>query len=109
MTGRRPPGSVGAFEIGAFVFACGAAATGVLLGMVAAASPKGLLAGDPPWSFFVLASFPALAAAADLRMIRRRGVSGAARIGRHLWRMSVALFIAAGSLFLGQPQLFPHC
>lgn len=108
MTIRRPAGAVGAFEVGAFVFACAAAATGILLGLAAAASPKGVLAGDSPIFFFIPASFPALAAAADLRVILRRGVSGSERIARHLWRMSVALFIAAGSLFLGQPKLFPH-
>ena len=108
ITVRRPGGSVGALEIGGFVFACGAMATGVVLGLVAAVSPKGLLAGDPPVAFFILTSFLALAAAADLRMIRRGGVSGPARLARHLWRMSVALFIGAGSLFLGQPRLFPQ-
>ena len=108
MTVRRPAGAVGAFEVGAFVFAGAAAATGILLGLVAAASPNGLLAGDPPWSFFLFASLPALAGGLDLGMIRRGGVSGAHRIARHLWRMSVALFVGAGSLFLGQPRLFPH-
>jgi uncharacterized membrane protein len=108
MTVRRPAGAVGRFEIGALLFAWGAAATGVLLGLWAAASPGGRLAGDPPLVFFIFASFPALAGSQDLRVIRRGGVMGAQRIARHLWRMSVALFIAAGSLFLGQPKLFPH-
>ena len=40
-------------------------------------------------------------------MILRRGVTGAQRIARHLWRLCFALFIAAGSFFLGQPQVFP--
>ena len=42
-----------------------------------------------------------------LRVIRRGGVTGAARLARHLWRMCFALFVASGSLFLGQPQVFP--
>jgi uncharacterized membrane protein len=107
MTVRRPEGRIGRFEVGACVFAWSAAATGVLLGMLAAGSPGGLLNGDPPMNFFVFASFPALAGALDLRVILRRGVSGAQRIARHLWRMSVALFVGAGSLFLGQPKVFP--
>jgi hypothetical protein len=49
----------------------------------------------------------ALAAAGDLRLILRRGILGAQRITRHLWRMCFALFIAAGSFFLGQQQVFP--
>ena len=48
-----------------------------------------------------------LAAVGDLRLILARGVSGAVRLARHLWRMTVALFIAANALFLGQPQVFP--
>jgi hypothetical protein len=37
----------------------------------------------------------------------RGGVYGAPRIVRHLWRMCFGLFIATGSLFLGQQQVFP--
>ena len=40
-------------------------------------------------------------------MIARGGLVGTARIARHLWRMCTALFIAVGSFFLGQPQVFP--
>jgi hypothetical protein len=43
----------------------------------------------------------------NLRMIRRGGVIGAQRLTRHLWRMCTGLFIAVGSFFLGQPQVFP--
>lgn len=107
MTVHRPEDQVGRFEVGAFAFAWTAAALGVVLGMIAAGSPKGLLNGDPPATFFVFASLPALAGALDLGVILRHGVSGAQRIARHLWRMSVALFVAAGSLFLGQPKVFP--
>jgi hypothetical protein len=108
MTVRRPEGQVGRFEVGALLLAWGAAVMGVLLGMVAAGSPTGLLNGDPPMTFFVFASLPALAGALDLGVILRGGVSGGRRIARHLWRMSVALFVASGSLFLGQPKVFPH-
>ena len=48
-----------------------------------------------------------LAAVGDLRLILNRGVTGATRVARHLWRMTVAFFIAANSLFLGQQQVFP--
>jgi hypothetical protein len=43
----------------------------------------------------------------DLRVILRGGVTGAARVARHLWRMCFALFIAASSIFLARQQLFP--
>jgi len=34
-------------------------------------------------------------------MLIRGGIFGAQRVARHLWRMGFALFIAAGSFFLG--------
>jgi hypothetical protein len=108
MTVRRPAGQIGGFEVGALLFARGVVVIDVLLAIWAASSPRGRLAGDPAAVFMVIATFPALSAAMDARVIRRGGVSGARRAARHLWRMSVALFIAAGSLFLGQQQLFPH-
>ena len=48
-----------------------------------------------------------LAATGDLRMIVRGGISGTARIARHLWRMCFALFFATGSFFLGQQKVMP--
>lgn len=49
-----------------------------------------------------------LAAIGDLRMIVNRALNATQRLFRHLWRMCYALAIAAGSLFLGQPQVFPE-
>jgi uncharacterized membrane protein len=43
----------------------------------------------------------------DRRMLRAGGLQGAARIRRHLWRMCTALFIAAGSFFLGPVRRIP--
>jgi len=40
-------------------------------------------------------------------MLVRGGVSGKQRVARHLSRMCVGLFIATGSFFLGQQQVFP--
>ena len=48
-----------------------------------------------------------LATAGDIRMLARGGISGRQRITRHLWRMCYGLFIATGSFFLGQQQVFP--
>ena len=39
--------------------------------------------------------------------LARGGISGRQRITRHLWRMCYGLFIATGSFFLGQQQVFP--
>ena len=57
--------------------------------------------GVPAGMHFFLGSVALLAAAGDVRMIVRRGVLGARRIRRHLWRMCFGLFIASGSFFLG--------
>jgi uncharacterized membrane protein len=64
-------------------------------------------AGAPSGVFFVFAMIAALAAVLDLRMIRRGGLAGTPRLTRHLWRMCTGLFVAVGSFFLGQPQVFP--
>ena len=44
----------------------------------------------------------------DRRMIRAGGLKGASRLRRHLWRMCAALFIAAGSFFLGPVRRIPE-
>src|SRR6202035_3182289 len=48
-----------------------------------------------------------VAVVGDVRMLLHRGISGTRRIARHLWRMCFALFIAASSIFLARPHLFP--
>ena len=48
------------------------------------------------------------AGAGDRRMLRAGGLQGAARLKRHLWRMSVALFIASASFFLGPVRRIPE-
>jgi hypothetical protein len=57
--------------------------------------------GVPVGMTFFMGSVMLLAAAGDVRMLVGRGVFGATRIARHLWRMCFGLFIAAGSFFLG--------
>jgi len=64
--------------------------------------------GVPAGMNFFMDSVVLLAAAGDIRMLMRGGISGAQRIARHLWRMCFGLFIASGSFFLGQQQVFPH-
>ena len=50
----------------------------------------------------------AMAAIGDARLVLAGGVTGARRIGRHLWRMCFGLALAAGSAFTnGLPRLLP--
>lgn len=107
-TVTRKEGSVGLLEVCALPVAAGAAAANLMFGLHAANSPTGLFDGVPALPHYIFAGVAALAATGDLRMILRRGVFGAQRIARHLWRMCVALFIATASLFLGQQQVFPE-
>jgi uncharacterized membrane protein len=95
------------FEIAAMAVAAAACALGVTFALTAVSSPGGLLDAEPASTYSAFALFPAFAAVLDVTVIWRRGVSGPARLARHPWRMSLALFIACGSLFLGQPKVFP--
>lgn len=73
----------------------------------AAHSLTGSTDGYPTGVYVFFGSIALLAAAGDVRMFIHRGVFGAPRILRHLWRMSFALLIAVVSLFLGQQKVFP--
>jgi len=84
--------------IAAFAIAAGALAV-ALSGRVGAAMAYPLV------MFALVALF---AAEGDRRMIRAGGLKGAARLRRHLWRMCTALFIAAGSFFLGPVRRIPE-
>ena len=44
----------------------------------------------------------------DVRVIRAGGIQGPRRIARHVWRMCLAMFVAAGSFFLGPRGRVPE-
>jgi hypothetical protein len=51
----------------------------------------------------------AMAAIGDARLVLTGDITGAQRIGRHLWRMCLGLTFAAGSAFTnGFPRLLPN-
>lgn len=101
---RRPQGQIGGFETAAMFLGLAAAAGFASLAWIGASHPRGLLDGEPSQIGYVFAAVAGLAVAGDLGVIRRGGLSGAPRIARHLWRMCVALFIAAGSA-AAQPKV----
>lgn len=94
---RRGDNQFGVFEMGAFVVALASAlamfVSASLFVFGGRAAPNALIG---PMSYF-LGGALALAALGDLSVVLRRGVSGAQRIARHLWRMCLGLFIAVGS------------
>lgn len=102
---KRRDGQIGIFEVAAFALAgLGAAAAYVGTAQTVAAGTA-FMGGVPGFIFAGVAGFAALL---DLSVILRRGLSGRQRIARHLWRMLIAFFIAAGSFFPGQLHLFPE-
>jgi uncharacterized membrane protein len=107
VAGRRPDRKTGSFEAAA-LFACAGVVAAALTGAWANAH-GGADAGDPAATdgLYFVAVLASVAAAGDVLQIMQRGLAGAARIARHLWRMGVALLIATASFFLGQPKFVP--
>lgn len=115
MTVRREQGTIGLIEkIALGVIVClllpfaalsFALAMGIALPLKSAVPLKGpVLIALYTFTFFI-----ALATIGDLRLVWAGGIAGARRIGRHLWRMCLALSLAAGSAFTnGLPRLLPH-
>jgi hypothetical protein len=97
VTVRRKDKRAGIFEVAAFIVAIFAAIS-VYYGAFRIAS--GAVEAENPFIFgvtLILGTALALAALGDISVVLRRGISGAQRIARHLWRMCFGLFIAVGS------------
>jgi hypothetical protein len=105
---RRREKSAGLLEFAGLVIAVVIAGAGLVLMRMGAESPTGTVDGSPPQAFILFVFAGTVAALGEINVIVRRGVTGAARVGRHLWRMCFSLFIASGSFFLGQMQVQPE-
>ncbi len=80
----------------------------VLTGWAALGEPGGRAYGFAAEDYFLLSIMAAVAVAGDLNLLLRAVQSPRQRIARHLWRMGLGLFIAAGSAFNGPgAQAFP--
>lgn len=104
---RRRDAQAGAPEIIGLMVALSITAAGLIFMRMGAASPSGTVDGSPPPAFLLFVVAGVFAAAGELNVLLRKRLSNTARIARHLWRMCFSLFIASGSLFLGQQQVFP--
>jgi len=102
LTVIRREGETGRFERLAMAAASVLAILALSRGFVTAGQPNDY----PAFFYFAVGSILAALALLDWRVVRN-GIAGAQRLIRHLWRMGFAFFIAAGSLFLGQPDVFP--
>jgi hypothetical protein len=107
MVARRCDGKTRILDWGALLMALALGTVEMICGVEAATSPTGLKYGYSPGPYLFLGSVAVIAAAGDIRMLVRGGISGTPRIARHLWRMCFALFIASSSIFLARQHLFP--
>ncbi|MCW8109394.1 hypothetical protein OPS25_12865 [Alteromonas ponticola] len=71
-------------------------------------SPNGSFDGSPAQAYVLFVVVGSLAVVGEINVLVRKTLSTKARIRRHLWRMCMSLFIASGSLFFGQAQMFPE-
>ena len=114
ITVRRPAGSIGLPEkisLAAGLLLC---APFVLLSLQLALHMPTFLPGTSTFhgpilvAIYVFTLILVIAAGGDMVMLVSGGLSGAARLARHLWRMCVALTLATGSaLSNGLPRLLP--
>lgn len=112
-TVRRPERTTRRYDLYGLIGALALAAYGYVVAWLISVTPGGLADGDSsgsglsPTIYIVISSLAVLAALMDGIMLKRGGLAGADRISRHLWRMSLALFVAAGSFFFGQADEIP--
>lgn len=98
----------GMAQLFGLAFALGLVVLGATFAWMGSQSETGTVDGSPPQAFILFMVAGTFAAAGELHVLLRRSIRGAARTARHLWRMCFSMFIASGSLFFGQPQVFPQ-
>lgn len=111
LVARRADDKAGILEWLLLAVAISVAAYGLHLGIEARNGRADVLDGGfvvPAAIYFVFSGIAVFGAASDAWTLARGGLKGRFRILQHLWRMSVALYIAASSFFTGQQDLFPE-
>jgi len=104
---RSDQAKTGIFDWVALLFGLAVGISITTMGIQVVAGIRPPVEGAPLAAYFIMGSIALLSAAGDLRMIVRGSMSGTQRLVRHLWRMCFGFFIATGSFFLGQQQVFP--
>jgi uncharacterized membrane protein len=103
---KQRAGGTGAFDTGALLFIAGVGLLGVASAVQATLDPTGMKDKVPAFGYLIFTAVALLFAVADVRNLIRGGATGAVRVGRHLWRMSLALLFTTFSLYPGQAKLF---
>lgn len=81
----------------------------IAAGAHALSAQDGLLLGFHAFDYFFLSGMAGFAALGDISVLLRKTLSDRHRIARHLWRMCIGFFIAAGSAFTGPgAKAFPE-
>jgi uncharacterized membrane protein len=106
-TVRRRDQKFHAIDTAAMVLGIGIGIFSIKLGLDGLKSPGRAVTGVPSAMLFLFATVALLGALGDMRVMLSGQLQGERRIARHLWRMCFALFVASGSFFLGQAQVFP--
>lgn len=101
---KRKPGEVGRVEAIAVAAPLAIAVVALALAVI----HRGRPANADFSTVYAFGYIAALAAACDIQLLRRGGIAGPARIARHLWRLTAALFVATGSFFMGQQKFLPE-
>lgn len=94
----RKDGEIGPFESYALLGGLGVVATAAVFALTDKAGAS---------VHYVFGAVGAIAALSDVSVVWRKGLAGAQRIARHLWRMSFAMLVATGAYFVGQPEFVP--
>lgn len=106
LAGRRNRRN-GILDWAALFFGLASAAAIITLGLSSVRHPATADPNAPAAMAFFFGGILILSTSGDIRMLAHGGLTGRPRIVRHLWRMCFGLFIATGSFFLGQQQVFP--
>ena len=106
-TAARYPDGLGRYGRALTLF--GVATVAMLVGLIALGMFGGKAGAGGPQAVapFILGLVALLTVGLDVRLLARGGITGLPRVRRHIWRVSVALFAASGSFFLGQQDEFP--
>jgi uncharacterized membrane protein len=104
----RPAGALGSrlSALGLMLIALGVGMVMATFAVQAVAN-GGTRNGMPAFPFFLFATIGLLGAGGDLRVLRSGVRTGTSRVARHLWRMSIALFIAALSFAVQFIKMLP--
>jgi hypothetical protein len=96
----RPPAAVSRrWHVGLMMMAVVLGLVTSGLAIVAFTSPRGRLFGLPWVPFFLFGVLCLSGAFGDFKTMRAGVLRGGPRLSRHVWRMSMALFITAASFF----------